>query len=216
MATSTWRDQSLSGDLMSYIQGNAAVDRVGRYFSEDKPLYTGRQFELLGGGGDRVETADRFTAEDLVAVSLLSVNIPGDAALEVLDPNAGLNEMLKEIPNGPTLWEATPAEVDDVESLAAELWRKLEHIKDVGWVTANKLLARKRPRLIPVYDRVVKAALQPDSKMFWIPLRNSLNENGAEAIKRLGEIKVGAGLDDRYSLLRVLDAAVWMTSRLKD
>ena len=29
----------------------------------------------------------------------------------------------------------------------------------IGFVTAGKLMARKRPRLIPVYDDVVKCAL---------------------------------------------------------
>ena len=39
----------------------------------------------------------------------------------------------------------------------------------MGWVTAGKLLARKRPRLIPVYDRVVRCALgRPAKPWRWL------------------------------------------------
>jgi hypothetical protein len=215
MVNRGWQAQPLSGDLMFYLEGSNAEDRVRTYFSESEPLYTGRRFELLGGGGDTTDDADEFTAEDIVAVSLLSVDIPGSAALKILESGDQLNNLLALVPKGTTLWEVDPAKVDDMKSDAANLWNELRKIRGVGWVTANKLIARKRPHLIPVYDRVVKAALQPDSTMFWLPLRNSLLANDGHALERIQEIKSKVGLDRRYSLLRVMDAAVWMTSQVK-
>jgi hypothetical protein len=194
------------------LEGREAVKQVQKYF---KPggRFSGRQFEFIGGRGDAPEVAHRFTAEDLVAVSLLSVNIPGNVAIEILTTRAEeFSELLSQIPLVETLWGADESVVDDHDSVAADLWRQLERIHGVGWVTANKLLARKRPHLLPVYDRVVKAKLQPRSKKFWIPLRNTLLRDDGAIIHRLEEIKDQADLDVDPSLLRILDVVVWMGS----
>lgn len=43
----------------------------------------------------------------------------------------------------------------------------------IGWVTVGKLLARKRPRLLPVHDQVVRCVLgRPES--FWLDLHTAL------------------------------------------
>jgi hypothetical protein len=81
----------------------------------------------------------------------------------------------------------------------------------MGWVTTHKLMARKRPRLLPVYDTVVKAALQPEGDEFWLPLRTELLDPWL--VNRLAAVKDVAGLDEQISLLRVLDVAVWMRNR---
>ncbi len=156
--------------------GEQAVDLVDLYFNSAE--YTGGQFERFAGGGDRPEIADRFTADDIVAVSLLSVRIPGRAALQVLASQArDLNALLSDIPVELDLWEA-PEQVVAPGSPADRLWRQLDGFPGVSWVTAGKLLARKRPRLIPVYDRVVKTALgRKDGDEWWRPLRTILQEN---------------------------------------
>lgn len=204
----------LEGDPMLYLDVKSAVSKVRRYYSETRPQYSGRKFEVLGGGGDRADVANEITAEDLVAVSLLSVNIPGDAAIAILETHRKvLSGHLKKIPTDIPLWEADDRTVDDHKSEAALAWDILVRTSGVGWVTANKLLARKRPHLLPVYDRIVKAALQPHSRDFWIPLRNRLQADNGEVVARLSEIRDAVGLDGRYPLLRVLDVAVWMTSQ---
>ena len=58
---------------------HAASGRLARYFFGPKPS-TGRRFERFAGGGDRPEVAHHFTAEDFVAVSMLSVQIAGASA----------------------------------------------------------------------------------------------------------------------------------------
>jgi hypothetical protein len=56
----------------------------GRYSAEDRtPGFTGRRFESLGGGGDHAVTRDLITAEDLVAVQMLSVHVPADVAIDL-------------------------------------------------------------------------------------------------------------------------------------
>jgi len=56
---------------------------------------SGAYFERIGGGGDRPEAACQFTAEDLLAVTMLSVRIEGYHALEILHYQASeLNSLL--------------------------------------------------------------------------------------------------------------------------
>jgi hypothetical protein len=86
----------------------------------------------------------------------------------------------------------------------------LNDVPGIGWVTANKLCARKRPLLLPVYDTVVKAALQPTRQSFWEPLRNEFADG--ELQSRLMELRDEAGVPN-LSLLRVLDVAVWMRNQ---
>jgi hypothetical protein len=156
-------------NLLPYLDVDSAAQRVKRYYTEAK--FTGRQFEWLAGGGDRPETTNCFTSDDIVAVSLLSVYIPGGASLAILqDRSADLAALLTDIPNNVDLWDA-PEDLIVDGGKADQLWQVLKNISGVGWVTAGKLCARKRPRLIPVYDRIVKAALSPGRKNFWIDLR---------------------------------------------
>jgi hypothetical protein len=205
---------NLEDEIMRYLNGGLTVGSVRRYYSDTGTRYSGRRFETIFGGGDREEVANEITAEDLVAVSLLSVNVPGEAAISILETHREeLSGYLAKIPASVALWEANDELVDDWNSDAAKAWKVLNGIRDVGWVTASKLLSRKRPHLIPVYDRVVKAALRPKSKDFWIPLRNGLQAHEGRAVSRLLEIRQAANLDESHSLLRILDVAVWMTSQ---
>lgn len=194
--------------LLSFL-GDDANGLLKSYFSSDG-AYTGGRFERLAGGGDREDVASTFTAEDIVAVSLLSVRIPGRAAIALLETQASdLSRDLSEIPVDVDLWEAD----DDVigpQSPADRLWRKLQAIPGIEWVTAGKLLARKRPRLIPVYDRVVKAALgRHDGDEFWLPLRDALRDDD-RLVPRLQELRDECEIGTDISLLRILDVAIWM------
>lgn len=132
------------------------------YFSSTKadgePVYTGAMFERLGGGGDRAEVANAVTAEDIVAVSMLSVDVPGAASLRILGSAAAeIGRLLSMIPVDLDLADACDGEVGD-GSPAASLWT-LVRASGVGLVTTCKLLARNRPQLLPVIDTVVKDVL---------------------------------------------------------
>ncbi|SHU25937.1 Uncharacterised protein [Mycobacteroides abscessus subsp. bolletii] len=118
--------------------------------------YTGSRFELLSGGGDHPAVADRFVCDDLVAVSLLSVNVPPRAALYLVDdPSGNLGVNLEAIPTNVELVDA-----EDPHLAAAErLWHEIRTLDAVGRTKTSKLLARKRPRLAPVQDTITMAAL---------------------------------------------------------
>jgi hypothetical protein len=195
--------------LWSFVDHSAA-DRVHSYFFGN---YTGARFDRFCGGGDRPGTLSSFTADDLVAVSLLSVEIPGRAALEILENRARvLNSLLQQIPFDVSLADAEESLIRK-ESAAWKLWEELVEIHQVGWVTASKLLARKRPHLLPVYDNVVKDALRPGPEGFWKSLHEELRRDDHALVGRLEMIRSQSGIGDDISLLRVLDVAVWMGHR---
>lgn len=175
--------------------------------------YTGSRFEHLGGGGDRAGVADRVTAEDLVAVQALSVTVPTPVALDLLEGCLGerLSELLREVPAGLDMVEADASHIAP-SSPADRAWHLLCDKRDVGWVIAGKLLARKRPRLLPVYDRVVRCALgRPPS--FWLSLHRALREDDGALHRLLLELREAAELPETVSALRVCDVAVWMAHR---
>ena len=107
---------------------------VKRYLAPDpatgRARYSGAHFEGMGGGGDRPEAACQFTAEDLLAITMLGVRIEGYHALEVLYYQAcQLNDLLTQIPPGVALLDPR------AEALIAEggpAWRPWDMICDIG------------------------------------------------------------------------------------
>jgi uncharacterized protein DUF6308 len=67
--------------------------------------------------------------------------------LDLLDGALGDDAaaFLERIPTSVPLWDDGAAELIDDRGPAVNLWRLMESQGGVGWVTAGKLLARKRP-----------------------------------------------------------------------
>jgi hypothetical protein len=175
-------------------------------------VHIGCRFDTWAGGGARPEVADIITADDVIAVSLLGVAVPGRTAILLLDQQAEqYSALLAEI--GP---DRDLAEVPDDEIRPDwPAWRAhdvLRALDGLDWVGAAKLLARKRPRLIPAYDRAVRAALGGEH-YFWEPLRGSLRADGAALHHRLLAIRDQAGVGTEISAIRVFDIIAWMDAR---
>ena len=203
--------------LRVLLSSEHVVGDLRRYFGIGMPpgavLFTGSRFEHLAGGGDRPEVADRITAEDLVAVQTLSVTVPAPVALDILEGCLGarLSGLLHAIPRDIDMADADAVVVAD-GSPADQAWRLLCEQHGVNWVIAGKVLARKRPRLLPVYDRIVRCAVgRPPS--FWLALHAALREDDAALHHQLLELRKVAGVPETVSGLRVCDVAVWMNHR---
>lgn len=203
----------------AFIADPQAVVDLRRYFGIDLPPdgvpFTGSRFEHLAGGGDRPEVADRVTAEDLVAVQTLSVTVPAPVALDLLEGHLGahLSDLLRVVPADLDMAQADTVHLKQ-GSPAYRAWELLFGQRGVGWVTAGKLLARKRPRLLPVYDDVVRCALGHPTD-FWLTLQAALREDGAALHRQLLELRQAAGLPETVSALRVCDVVVWMRHRIE-
>ncbi|MYR55299.1 hypothetical protein GTY54_03225 [Streptomyces sp. SID625] len=204
--------------LHTFITNPQAIADLRHYFGIGVPPggmpFTGSRFEHLAGGGDRPEVADRFTAEDLVAVQTLSVTVPASVALDILEDRLGvrLSGLLQAIPRDIDMVEAAVSDLAP-GSPAARAWELLEEQSDVGWVIAGKLLARKRPRLLPVYDKVVRCALGRPRPSFWLALHAALRADDHSLHRQLLALRQVAGVPETVSALRVCDVVVWMGHR---
>jgi hypothetical protein len=212
------REDFLAGIDLNRLNGaldsHDSVDDLRRYFGvghpQDVPAFTGGWFERVGGGGDRPGVANEVTADDLVAVETLSVQVPPRVALDLLHGRLGgqLTELLAQIPTGLPLAATEAVEHIATGSPADRAWELLVAQPGVKWVTASKVLARKRPQLLPVYDNVVRCALKSPEN-FWTALHEALSADGGALDARLSRLLVAAGVEN-VSTIRALDVALWM------
>jgi hypothetical protein len=202
-------------EILAILAEPQSVTDLRRYFAvAGRSAFTGGQFERLGGGGDRSETRDLITAEDLIAIELLSVRVPPRTALDLLQGALGeaVSAELGNIPTAVALGHPEALPFIEKGRPAHQAWRLLREADGIGWVVAGKLLARKRPHLVPVYDEVVACAFRT-SKGFWCWLHDRLGEQDAILADRLANLRRQAELPDTVSLLRILDVVMWMRHR---
>ncbi|MFC9732537.1 DUF6308 family protein [Streptomyces roseolus] len=194
-----------------YVAG--LLRRYWALLPDGTPAYTGARFERLAGGGDRPEAANRFTPADFIAVATLSVEIPARAVLQVLEP-PGRNPyapLLSKIPVDLDLAAANERHIAE-DSPAWSLWQSLRDVDDIGPIGAGKLLARKRPRLLPVYDSVIKRVFErpPTDLTFWSDVRHALRADDHRLVSHLEAARSLAGIGEDIGVLRILDTAAWL------
>jgi len=194
-------------DLAEWFTDNAEqVDRhLCRYFGgKAGDQFTGRWFDHFAAIAD----PNRFEASDLIAVEALKVEVPSEAASVMLltDPER-FNGLLREIPREQDLWERRRLDVD-VGSKADDLHAALKALPRVGWVTAGKLLAAKRPRLIPILDERVQGLLKPRDELFWVSMHDELSDES----RRTTIAEICRVAPPHVSLLRRIDVALWMAA----
>ena len=207
------------GQLATVLAGDQACRNLQRYFGVglalgEIPSSAGGRFELIDGGGDRADVCNRFTAWDVLALELLSVQLPPRVALDLLEGPLGDEAalFLERIPASAQLWDEETGELIADDGPADGIWHLLESQAGVGWVMAGKLLARKRPSLIPVYDKIVRCAYgRPEN--IWKALRKALRQDDASFRTILEDLKNRAGIPVEVSLLRTLDVAIWTHHR---
>lgn len=105
-------------------------------------------------------------------------------------------------------------ETHDDEWAGWRLMRALRSLRGVGPTTASKLLARKRPRLRPIWDSVVTEVTDTVTEQ-WDPVRVALRQDDRALHRRLLRLQAAAGLPGDVSALRVLDVVAWMEGKSK-
>ncbi|MEU8419349.1 DUF6308 family protein [Micromonospora sp. NPDC048835] len=168
---------------------------VAAYFNPDGP-FAGTSFDLVGEN-----PPDVLTIDDVFATTLLDISWHPLAIRTLLADSDHVSAALAAIRADLDLWNAGP---HDLQS-AAVLHRWLDDLPGVGPVTASKLLARKRPRLVPVHDEIVLRVLGPPKEQFWVTLATALKEPALrDEIEGLRPASVHS-----TSLIRLLDVAIW-------
>jgi len=170
---------------------------VHRYFNplRDEP-FAGNLFHSLGENHPF-----RFSRDDLLSLNLLDEPVTArqvelvtsgkfDRLLHPLDPAFDIR-MLE----------------GDSYSSAIALWDALDEVPQFGPTRVSKLLARKRPNLLPIRDSVVNRVLGIDGYSWWRPLAQVMNQGSTSDLLRAMTPDSPHG---RPTLLRVLDVAIWM------
>ncbi|GAB33090.1 DUF6308 family protein [Gordonia otitidis] len=167
---------------------------------------------LLNSFNHRTVT-DEFTSDDLVALTLLSVNVPGQAALRILgdrdlDYRASLNELLRQIPTEVELVDAS----DELLKTAEKRWSQVRQNHNVGRTKTSKLSARKRSHLLPVIDSVVTTAVGhiPGKHNFYRDLRAALNADDRRLHNHLIALRDKASIGSDISAIGVFEILAWM------
>jgi hypothetical protein len=201
-------------ELLALLNRPGVAGSLRKYFGVDQPgqppAFTGGRFDVLDGGGDRSGVCNVITASDLVAVSCLQVPIPAQVSIDLLEGQLGreIRCYLERVPVDLDLGDPRATQHLQPGRAADLAWHLLDAQHGVGPVRAGKLLARKRPRLIPVYDDVVGCAYRSPEGRFWLWLHDLLATCEGLA-KKLDDLKDEAELPYRVSRIRVLDVAVW-------
>jgi hypothetical protein len=191
----------------------AALHLLTDYYAtrrDGAPRYTGARFEAVAA-----LNPDPYTIgpADFVAVSLLGVNVPKEAVIRLLDKDtaAEITRLLHAIPTDTDIVDAESDELTR-KSPAGQLWELLRFGRDgVGRTTTSKLIAAKRPQLIPIWDSFVEQATGVDTDDYWRKFRKVLLDDDRKIWNWLGHIKSQVpGLAAGISTLRILDVVLWM------
>ncbi|MER6357156.1 DUF6308 family protein [Streptomyces sp. NPDC001634] len=206
-----------------YWDDENAVHLLVEYFTRRRSrgdlFYSGAHFERLGGGGDAEHVADRFDTNDLVAITMLSVSLEPHGAINLLtDPDGHWTQLLSLIPRDARLEDAGSDAFVAEGGPAWELWERLADKNHPnkpdgsGPVIAGKLLARKRPHLIPIYDIRVKQLFQrpKNDHSFWAALAAALRADNGTFYDQLVSLRDKAGIGEDIGVLRVFDVIAWM------
>ena len=193
-------------DLVGLIcekDGKCAESSIDAYFF--KNAFTGSAFEKMID----IESPNHITSKDLIAVSMLGVNVPATAAhwilgegqleisslLSSIDSHLDISDSDCDLSNGSPAWL---------------LFSKLAERNGLGRTITSKILAAKRPSLIPIYDQHVAAYLGFSKEDYWNPWRKFMQSpDGIGCRNRVSELATNLGINN-ISHLRLLDVVIWM------
>lgn len=194
------------------LQGSddsAALQLLDRYYSgpgHDTPA-VGAFFDAWDSTGTREQDLDRFTADDLVAVTFLSVRVGPTAARRLLVDDADrFSQLLRDLGPDRDLVEIDKPLADDWPGWP--LMSALRELPGVGPTLVSKLVARKRPKLRPIWDSVV-VQITNTRVAQWEPVRQALRAHDNALHRRLLTLRDRACLGSDVSALRVLDVITW-------
>lgn len=217
------------------LDGTHARGLLRGYFHRDSSgfVYSGAMFNTYPAGPapgitTLPDTANVITDSDLIALSMLRIRVTGYEALIITqDKRQAIETLLEGIPADACITEGPSAGLLDRHGPAWTLWELLRDIKDrtkdsrLGAVAAGKLLARKRPALIPIEDSQIAAVFRrppPDQdRRWWEAVRSAALDptpaaSGTTLWRYLARIRDAEHLD-HLPILRVLDIIGWMHAR---
>ncbi|WP_445161439.1 DUF6308 family protein [Mycobacterium sp. Dal123C01] len=199
--------------MIVQTQTDAAVNCLQRYYAVDdtgNPRFTGARFEEMASLNADPNT---LGPADFLAVSMLSVSVPAEAAIRLLGRDAALvSELLSQLPVDVDMVDVDP-KMFGGDSPAGRLWDLLRQARDgLGPTTTSKLLAAKRPRLLPIWDSFVEQATGLGAVGSWWRFQYVLNDEDRLIWAWLGELRqLASNVPGSIPGLRILDVLLWMS-----
>jgi hypothetical protein len=195
------RPESAIDRLRACIDDDAAIALVTAYFDPSSG-FAGATFDTLG-----TSRPNEFDAHDLLALNLLDERLSSTAIRWLLSTEGTdvMRPLLEAIGSDAEL--GAPGDSEALASAEAA-YSRLTSLGGVGSTKATKLLARKRPALVPILDTVVRSVVMAPQGQYWATFQAFMGEKRHRA--RLEQVKRRAGIPDEITLLRVLDVAIWM------
>lgn len=166
------------------------------YFTER----SGRYFDEIA----RLGNAYRLDGSEIAAATCLSLKFDHERVSRLFSVAEQIDAALAQIPVDLHLWDA-PIDLLEDGSPLFELYTMIDDLADFGAAYTSKILAAKRPHLVPIRDRDVSRLLG-DPTSWWISWRTiTLQE---EFRKDLEHIRSTLRLP-HVSLLRIADVVLW-------
>ena len=157
-------------------------------------------FDTLG----RASTTDDshwFTTEDVLALCLLDIRPRPGAVRRLM--SGDMDRCLIDLTTERTIWQMT----DKDHAAMTNAWDDLRTLDNFGRTAVSKLLARKRPGLVPIRDSVIERVLGIGDRPWWGPLGGVLQDKALR--DSIDHLWTGPD-EDRPTTLRLLDVAAWM------
>lgn len=182
-----------------------------RSYYDPAGAYSGCMFLSFDPGAP-----NQISAADLLAVLTLGNPAPRPAVVRELLTGEEAAELLARIPLDWDVATMTDEEIDIAQGVHDRLRDLTE---DRTWLTASKLLARKRPAVYPMRDRVVTVAGRGDRVLVNTEREPNLRGfrhvmSNPEVREQLGRLRVEASelLGEHITDpdLRLLDALLWL------
>jgi len=196
--------EALQKKILQVVEDKSLPKLIELYFSDDlKSRFAGSLFDSLGDN-----PTDCFTPSDLLSLNLLDIRLQPEAVRRI--SSGEFDESLQTVPSNVHIWEMDL----EIYDKANGLWKKLKDVHQVDQTTISKLLARKRPHLLPIQDSIVVKALDLKGLNWWMPLSEVMKEQKLQMrLSELAEFAKNSNNEEiQYtpSLLRVLDVSIWM------
>ena len=189
--------EDVASRIRDVIESPRATELVAAYY-DPKGAFAGLTFETVGD-----YDANQFGPSDLLALTLLDVGLPPPGVRKILGDRDELAALLADVPAQVDLWDATESDLRAADRLYAAIRR----VPGAGPVITTKLMARKRPRLIPVVDKHVIATLRAPDRQYWRTMRDALVLDDLWATI---EATLRGEVPAVVPTLRLLDVAIWM------
>ena len=196
--------EALQRKILRVVEDKGLPKLIECYFSDDsKSRFAGSLFDTLEDN-----PSDCFTPSDLLSLNLLDIRIQPETVRRIC--SGEFDKSLQAVPSNVHIWEMNR----EIYDKANGLWKELKDLHQVDQTTISKLLARKRPHLLPIQDSIVVKVLGLKGLNWWMPLSEVMKEQKLQMrLNELAEFAKNSNNEKiQYtpSLLRVLDVSIWM------